>query len=205
MESTPVPKPLFPKVFSWRSARFAVACAILLGTAGCATLPPPPPEAGFRVQGRLAIRHADEGFSSNFLWAHAPERFAIELWGPLGQGRSRLEGGDDGVVLHAADGAVYAEEDTQVAVRRWLGFDVPVPALAFWIQGRSAPGARVRREERDAAGDLSRLDQLAWSLDFSEWRSEADGRRLPGRIVARHRDVKVTLLPKVWAFANGTP
>ena len=27
--------------------------------------------------------------------------------------------------------------------------------------GRSAPGARVRREERDAAGDLTRLDQLA--------------------------------------------
>jgi outer membrane lipoprotein LolB len=192
-------------VFSAGLVRSFAVFVLLVGVVGCTTVGPAgPPEAGFRVQGRLAIRHGDEGFSSNFLWEHAPDRFFIELWGPLGQGRSRLEGGEDAVVLHTADGAVYTESDTEGAVRRWFGFDVPVAALAYWIQGRPAPGGRSR-PVRDAAGDLLALDQLHWTLDYSDWREDSDGRRVPGRIVARHRDVKVTLLPKVWAFAAGSP
>ena len=181
---------------------------MLLSTVACSTLAPAPvepPDEGFLVQGRLAIRGADDGFSSNFRWQHEPRRFSIELWGPLGQGRSRLEGDDDAVVLHTADGAVYTESDTASAVKRWLGIDVPVAALAFWIQGESAPSARAHRQDRDASGDLVRLEQLAWTLDFSEYGADATGRRLPGRIIARHGEVKVTLLPKSWTFAVETP
>jgi outer membrane lipoprotein LolB len=152
------------------------------------------------VQGRLAVRTANEGFSSNFLWEHAPERFAIELWGPLGGGRSRLEGDRSRVTLFAADGSVHQERDTTAAVRRWLGVDLPVAALAFWIRGEPAPGVDAGRTEHGASGDLVLLEQLAWTLEFADYGAAAGGRRLPGRIVARHEDVKVTVLPRAWSF-----
>jgi len=196
-------KPLFLKVFSSAFGRTLFVFATLAGIVGCSALAPrplPTPDEGFVVSGRLALRNGEEGFSSNFIWEHAAEDFVIELWGPLGQGRSRLEGRNGEITLHTADGSVHHEASTETAVRRWLGIDVPVTALTFWIKGERAPDTPAPHLARDAAGDLIELEQLTWVLEFSKWTERPDGRRLPGRIVATKDAVKVTLLPKEWAF-----
>jgi outer membrane lipoprotein LolB len=195
--------PLFHKAFSGQNVRSVALVAGVLSLVACAALHPPTPPApaeGFVLQGRLAIRTATEGLSSNFLWEHSPERFAIELWGPLGQGRSRLEGDRERVTLTAADGARYEERDLGSAVHRWLGVDLPVAALTFWVLGEPAPGPPPRRLERNPAGDLVRLEQLDWSLEFAQYALEGQ-RRVPGRIVASRAEVKVTLLARSWSFA----
>ena len=98
----PMPKPFFLKVFSGIVAVFAAL-------SGCTSLPPAVAleSAEFTVQGRLGVRDGAEGFSSSFNWIQASDQFQIELWGPLGQGRTRLVGSGQEVTVYAADGEVY--------------------------------------------------------------------------------------------------
>lgn len=190
-------KPLFPKAFLG-------AITVLAGIAGCVSLPPAAPvDDGFVISGRLSIRTATDGFSSSFRWQHVPPGFDIELWGAMGQGRSRLVGGADAVTVYAANGDVYHEPDLEAATQRWLGVAVPVPALTHWVLGVAAPSLPIDAETRDAGGDLVALSQAAWTLEFSSYRN-GSGRRLPGRIVARSTDVRVVLLPREWQFGDGT-
>ena len=173
---------------------------------GCAAFAPapevtPPEEVGFAVRGKLGVRTAQDGFSSSFLWRHSAAAYEIELWGALGQGRTRLEGEGEALTVYTADGEVHHETDSALAMQRWFGFQVPIAVLASWIQGRVAPDGQVQDQQNDAAGDLVALEQAGWSLAFSRYEDAADGRRLPGRIVATRSDVRVTLIPIEWSFS----
>ncbi len=185
---------------------------VFVTVAGCALLRPEPklgaPDiGGFAVKGRMAVRQGDDGFTSSFVWQHATGRDEIDLWGPLGQGHSRLVGEGDAVTVFTSKGEVYREHDADTAMQRWLGFSLPITALTHWIRGEQAPGFPVESATLDPAGDLASLDQLSWRLEFSGYHPFDDGRggavsamRLPARIVASRGDVKVTLLPAEWSF-----
>ena len=144
--------PLFLKVFSNGCRRIAFCCVVLVTVAGCALLHPEPkleaPEVGgFAVKGRMAVRNGDDGFTSSFVWQHAVGRDEIDLWGPLGQGHSRLVGEGDAVTVYTAKGEVYHEHDADAAMQRWLGFSLPMIALTHWIRGERAPGYPVEWHE----------------------------------------------------------
>jgi outer membrane lipoprotein LolB len=178
--------------------------SLVLG--GCALFAPapdviPPEDVGFAVRGKVGVRTAEDGFSSSFLWRHSGADYEIELWGPMGQGRTRLEGQGETLTVYAADGEVHRESDSALAMQRWFGFYVPVEVLASWIQGRIAPDRQVENRQSDAAGDLVALEQAGWTLAFSRYSDALDGRRLPGRIVATRLDVRVTLIPVEWSFS----
>jgi outer membrane lipoprotein LolB len=197
--------PLFLKAFSNGYRRIACCCVVLVTVAGCALLRPEPklevPDVGgFAVKGRMAVRNGDDGFASSFVWQHAVGRDEIDLWGPLGQGHSRLVGEGDAVTVYTAKGEVYRERDADAAMQRWLGFSLPMTALTHWIRGEQAPGYPVDGTSSDAAGDLASLDQLSWRLEFSGYQPFDGGARLPARIIAVRGNVRVTLLPAEWSF-----
>ena len=198
--------PLFLKAFSG-CRRVPLYIVVLVTVAGCAWFRHEPalsvPDVGgFAVKGRLAVRQGDDGFTSNFRWQHATGHDEIDLWGPWGQGHSRWV--DDGgeVTVYTSKGDVYRDDDSDAAMRRWLGFTLPVDALTHWIRGERVPGLSVRAIAADAAGDVTVLEQLSWRLEFSNYKSEPEGARLPGRIVAVRNDVKITLLPTEWSFGE---
>jgi outer membrane lipoprotein LolB len=177
----------------------------LVTMSGCSLLGGgPKPESvevgGFAVKGKLAVRLPEDGFSSSFLWQHAPGHDEIELWGPLGQGRSRMVSDPRGVTVYTAKGEVYRERSAEAGMQRWLGFSLPLSALTHWVRGEAAPDHRAASLVSDADGALLVLEQLSWRLEYSRY-SVADGRLLPGKIVATRDDIKVTLLPAEWSFA----
>ena len=192
-----MPKPFFLKVFS-------VIVGVISAVSGCTSLPPAAAleSTQFTVQGRLGVRNGAEAFSSSFNWIQASDRFQIELWGPLGQGRTRLVGSEQEITVYAADGEVYREPDSATAMKRWLGFSVPIDALSSWIQGRQAPGFPAEDATWDEDGDLRNLRQLGWVLDFSNYGMVEQTHRVPGRISATQAGVKVTLVPKDWTFSS---
>ena len=198
--------PLFLKAFS-RCRRVALYVVVLVTVGGCTGFRHEPPLSvpdvgGFAVKGRLAVRQGDDGFTANFRWQHATEHDEIDLWGPWGQGHSRWVADAGEVTVYTSKGDVYRDHDSDAAMRRWLGFTLPVDALTHWIRGERVPGLAVDAIAADDAGNVTVLEQLSWRLEFSNYRDEPAGARLPGRIVAVREDVKVTLLPTEWSFAE---
>jgi len=147
------------------------------------------------------VHQGSEGFASSFLWQHAVGHDEIELWGPLGQGHSRLVGDEQQVTIYTAKGEIYHEANPEAGMQRWLGFTLPLDALTHWIRGESAPRYPTTEQTSDSNGDLTVLEQLSWRIEFSGYAPRDDGRRLPARIVAVRGDTKVTLLPGEWSFA----
>jgi outer membrane lipoprotein LolB len=200
------PNSLFLKAFSFACRRIVWFVVVLVTIAGCSLLHPTPkmsaPDVGgFVVKGRLAVHQGDDGFASTFLWQHAPDRDEVDLWGPLGQGHSRLVGDAKEVTVYTAKGEVYREASAEAGMERWLGFTLPLDALTHWIRGEPAPDYPTTEQTTDGNGDLTVLEQLSWRIEFSGYSARDDRRRLPTRIVAVRGDTKVTLLPLEWSFA----
>ena len=174
--------------------------ALAAGLLGCAT-PPMLPEAGmeFRVAGRVGLIAERRAVSANYVWRQYVDGVEIELWGPLGQGRTRVVADGASLTVHAADGTRLEDAEAQALVRREFGLAAPLDLLSHWIRGRPAPEWPV-----DASGEGSRDDsfsQLGWHVVPSRF-LEVSGRRVPGRLVATRGDRRLTVLCREWDFGR---
>lgn len=168
----------------------------------CAVVPPLGEglQADFRLRGKIGVRDQSptgQAFSASFDWVQAGDAFAIELWGPFGQGRTRLTG--DGGMLKVTDahGATLAGETPEALMEEHLGWSAPVSVLHHWIRGRLAPGRRATALDRDGDGHLTRFRQLGWTVELSRWRETVAG-SVPGRIRATRHDRRITVVCKEW-------
>ena len=179
---------------------FVVALtAALLSSAACTPLQPRFEgfaDIDFRVRGRIGVRSGDEAFSASFDWRQAGDRFAIELWGLMGQGRTLLL--SDGRRLRVIDsrGKVVEDEDMDALMLRTLGWRAPVAALRHWVRGQLAPGPAVALAQ-DEDGRLTGFQQLGWSVELRRWRSTTVG-EVPAKIVAKREGRRVTVVCKEW-------
>ena len=169
--------------------------AALLGVAliaGCAMRGQAPGivDFDFRVRGKIAVRGIEAPFAATFDWRQAGERFEIDIWGALGQGRVRLDG--DGRALRITDprGRITRGMDAETLMQRELGWSVPVDALRHWVRGRRHPGAT--EAERQTS-----FEQFGWSVAIAWGEDEPQ----PARLVVSRDDVRITLVCKEWMFA----
>lgn len=188
------------------SKRLPLVAVLLTGLSACSLFTPRPEvgdldAGGFAVTGRLGVNRGSDGGSMSFFWRYRKPSFDIELWGPLGQGRTRIEGRGEDVTIIEANGTVHRSRDTAETMERWLGVSVPVSALVHWLRGEASPDVPVTAERYEES-DLVHLEQLAWEIDFAGYQDVPGGGRLPSRIVASRDDVRVTLLPKEWTFSQ---
>jgi outer membrane lipoprotein LolB len=142
--------------------------------AGCAATPPAPPSGApavddFELAGKLAVVDGANSVSARFRWRQTDDRFAIELWGPLGQGRLRLEG--DGRTLRVLDaaGGVLTEGPHEAVMQRELGWTLPLAVLPDWVRGRPHAGMAATAEKTDDVGRLVGFRQLDWSVELGRW------------------------------------
>ena len=172
--------------------------------AGCATVRPPVPvDADFRLRGKIAVRDADAAFSASFDWVQTGSVFDVELWGPLGQGRVRLQGDDTRLTVTDSRGAETSEVGIQSFMASRLGWSVPLSALPHWVRGRYDPAGSVVDERRAPDGALTSFEQFGWTVEVSGWTNSALG-ALPGKVVAARtgaqagQERKVVIVCKEW-------
>ncbi|MDQ2694522.1 MAG: outer membrane lipoprotein LolB, partial [Pseudomonadota bacterium] len=113
----------------------ALLLAGVLALAGCVTAPPTLPSAGpwaerlaalsgldhWTVEGRIAVNKAAEGWTASLLWTQRGVDYTIDLIGPLGQGRLRIQGDATGVQARTADGQLYRDDDPARLLERATG------------------------------------------------------------------------------------
>lgn len=170
-----------------------------------------PTATDFWIKGKIGVVEGGEAFSARFAWAGHRQGFTIDLWGPLGQGRTRLrafglpnedhpqprrEGTQSAKAdacsareaqrrLEILDGAgeVFASGCAQALMLEHLGWSLPLDLFLEWINGRPSPRTAATDLTRDAQDRLVAFRQLGWRVRYDGLGPPAAG-GLPARITA---------------------
>lgn len=185
---------------------------LLLLLAGCAVrapLPEPAAEAAWlahraslqglthwQVQGRVAVRAGEEGWSAHFDWQQQGEDYRIRLRGPFGQGAVELHGNPGGVWLKHSDRPEVFALDPETLLERETGWRLPVSGLSAWLLG--LPVAEVDADYQwDAQGALLEIDQDGWHIDYSRYQQNG-ALRLPVRMRLERNTLQVRFVIDSW-------
>ena len=215
-----------PHSHSRAASTAALMLAAMLALAGCAVAPvrAPPPvvlspaahEAAMRAQaaresalalhpdwrleGRVALTNNGRGGSGRLEWRQHGGDFSVELSAPVTRQGWRLSGREGDVVLEGLEGGPRRGTDAATVLRDATGWEIPVAALASWVRGAPAPGGPAELEF-SADGQLARMRQQGWTLEYAGWQPGAGGIDLPMRISASRDDARVRLVVDAWGDA----
>ena len=156
-------------------------------------------ELDFRVRGKMGVHDGAKGFSATFDWRQTGERYDIFLRAPFGQGQVRLTGDGEAVSATSPSGVVREGENPQAFLQSILGWSLPVVALRHWVRGRYDPALSATRKSYDEDGNLAAFHQHGWTVRLSNWQAVA-GESVPGKIVARRQQRRITVVCKDWQF-----
>lgn len=182
----------------------AVFALLAVSLSACSLLPEPRPVEGYDMavmqplrqqnrwmfEGRLVVTDRKESISVSVIWRHDLNRDDIELFGPLAQGRVKIEltsgqvtvdDGDSRKLFHGSHDAIVAEQ---------LGVNIPVNSLRFWVLGLSDLGlAHVEQP--------SGFFQGGWLVRYREMQ-KVKTRLLPKRLVAEKDNTRIKLIVDQW-------
>lgn len=200
-------------------ARFAVVGGMLLLAACAARQPRPvlPPVAGvpalhqaqraralaarpdWSLQGRVALSNGRDGGSGRLEWVQAGARYTVSLSAPITRQSWRLAGGPDGATLEGLAGGTRAGPDPAALLREATRWEIPVSALADWVQALPATEAIHGPAQLAYADDgrLARISQDGWTIDYAAW-TRVEGVDMPVRLDARRGEASVRLVVDAW-------
>ncbi len=138
------------------------------------------------IRGRLAVRTKDDGGSATLVWERSGSKHRIELFGPFGGGRIRIEQNPEGATLVDNKKNQFRGKTAQDVLYRRVGWHVPFDSLAYWLRGLPEPG-KTENLMFDSSGLITSFDQKGWSIQFVGY-SEQGSFLLP-------RKLYITALP----------
>ena len=151
--------------------------------AGCVTKPTERIESGppeFIATGKIAFRSNQGNHTANFRWSQYLETYDVEIWGPLGQGRSQLRGNTRRMSVTRGK-KLLAEGPPEDIMLAYLGWVMPIELLPDWLVGA---GVDEQNSVREVSG---------WRVEFSRFTPVGDGPAplRPGRLEARNGTDKI--------------
>lgn len=150
----------------------------------------------FSLNGRVAVRYEEQGFSASLRWQHAPETDDLLILSPLGQGIAQVTRDGTGVKLVTADQREFQAADAEDLTQQVLGWRLPLKGLGYWAVGAPAPGA-FGDAERDAEGRLTGFSQDGWRVAYRNYQS-VEGAMLPSRIELVRPNLEIKLIVDAW-------
>ena len=144
----------------------------------------------WQLRGKIAVKSARKSGGANLIWDHQPPRRRIELYGPFGSGRVRIDARAENATIQDAKGNTIQAADADAALHQTLGWRAPFAQLHYWARGipsaeDASDGANDKKNYTytlDAAGRLATLRQGGWRIEYLSYR--AVGRwQLPRKLV----------------------
>ncbi|MDN5781406.1 MAG: lipoprotein insertase outer membrane protein LolB [Luteimonas sp.] len=162
--------------------------------------------------GRVALSSGRSGGSGRIEWRQSGERYEVTLSAPVSRQSWRLTGDAASARIEGIEGGPRSDTDVARLLREATGLDIPVGAMAAWAGGARADAAAFgpARLEFTADGQLARIEQDGWTVDYLGWREEqpGDGQPpllLPDRINAARGEARVRLAIDAWSWAPEAP
>ena len=155
----------------------------------------------FILEGRIGVRGLDRATSSSIRWLQSGSNFEMTLWGPFGQGKTRLVGDAALITVQKANGERFAGVVPDEILEQQFGISASIDAFSIWVLGRPKIHPPAKDLERDEYGDVITFKQLGFALAYGDYRV-VGGRRVPHRITCLEGGTKITLLVERWTLAE---
>ena len=153
------------------------------------------------MTGRVALSNGKDGGSGRIEWVQGGGQVRVGLTAPVTRQGWVLEVGAGGATLQGVPNGPLRGVDAGALLHDSTGWDIPVAGLGCWLRGAWADSAALGEAKAgyDAAGQLQRIEQAGWTIDYSDWQPDAAvGVELPGRISARRGTDRVRLAVDRW-------
>ena len=187
--------------------KFLAGLLTVLLVAGCATTPVPRRSqsaaaiTAWQLNGRVSLTRGEEGWHAGLYWQEQADTFYLKVSGPLGQGGFQLNGDARGIVLVDADGQTFVAQDVDALLVQVTGWQLPVRGLRYWIRGLPEPAAGKAQVTRDEAGQLLRLEQSGWTVNYQRYQL-VDDVLLPVKLQLLHADIAVRIVVDQWELGD---
>jgi outer membrane lipoprotein LolB len=178
-------KSLFSKLF------------LLFLLTSCASAPQRQESDQFQVLGKISVQGAQNSFSSRFSWRQTATGYHIELWGPLGQGRTQLEGDAGNMTIVDGSGNIQVQGPPEQVMEQHLGWSMPLEVLPQWMLGRSSRDHAVQAKVHDEEGNLSAFEQLNWQVSYKGFHQQ-DAQTVPRRIDVVRGEYRIRIVVSQW-------
>ena len=183
-------------------ALFAAVTTALVITSGCQSLKtanatnqpsatlqgqnaePPQKLENFNITGKIGVTMpandttGTQGGSAFYAWGQQNDRFAIELIGALGIGKTNIEYNGQTATLVSEKTGTLTADDPETLLKKATGWQAPISQMPYWISGRPAPS--------DSAPQLDDQNRLINSVN-GEWTASFTYKgsdKLPNKISA---------------------
>jgi outer membrane lipoprotein LolB len=151
--------------------------------------------SAFSLNGRLAVKLDDRGYTASLRWRHFPTHDSLRLFSPVGSVVGEIEADSNGATLTTGDKKVYRSNDVQSLTREVLGWDLPLAGLRYWVTGRPDPGSPVQAQSRDDNERLKSLMQDDWRIAYLEYFGDS---AMPARLSLAYDRLNLRLIVERW-------
>lgn len=160
--------------------------------------------------GRVALSNGSDGGSGRIEWWQQDDAYQVMLRAPVTRQGWSLAADATGARIDGLDGGPREGPDPVMLLLEATGMEVPVGALASWAAGTRADpaGYGPARLEFSASGELVRMRQGGWTIDYVRWQADAAGTEagaLPLRVDAKRGPAQVRLMVDDWSLGAASP
>ncbi|WP_186475245.1 lipoprotein insertase outer membrane protein LolB [Psychrobacter sp. KCTC 72983] len=138
----------------------------------------------FNITGKIGVTipandtSGTQGGSAFYAWGQENDRFAIELIGALGIGKTNIEYNGQTATLVSEKTGTLTADDPEELLQKATGWQAPISQMPYWISGRPAPSDSA--PQLDAQNRLIRSVNGDWSASFTYKGND----KLPSKISA---------------------
>jgi len=148
-------------------------------------------------RGRIAVIDGNENWYAHFVWQQKNNDYLLRFTGPMGQtqllvehiAKSEQSAESNRLVMSAEE---YENSNSmQALLEQYSPLQIPLHSLKYWMFGKANLNHTLE-QEKDKAGNLVKLFQHGWQINFSRYES-ISGAMYPAKITAKKAAYKIKL------------
>ncbi|GGQ17934.1 lipoprotein insertase outer membrane protein LolB [Shewanella litoralis] len=152
----------------------------------------------WELQGKIAVKTADDKFSTNLYWLHQPAENDLRLTTVLGTTVLTLTT-NQGMATLDVDGKTYHDSNAQDLLTGISGWSIPLDSLPLWITGQTGSNDNIVSYHSD--GTIKQLissdPQSDWHVTFMSWQQQS-GAMVPKLLKIERDDVQIKIQSNQW-------
>ncbi|GGP86916.1 lipoprotein insertase outer membrane protein LolB [Shewanella ulleungensis] len=152
----------------------------------------------WELQGKIAVKTADDKFSTNLYWLHQPAANDLRLTTVLGTTVLTLTT-NQGMATLEVDGKTYHDRSAQDLLTGISGWSIPLDSLPLWITGQTGSNDNIVSYNPDGTIKqlISQDSQSDWHVTFMSWQQQS-GALVPKLLKIERDDVQIKIQSNQW-------